>query len=267
MLYTLLHSQAGISYCAEEWFIDALRISLFEIDSLGMYYKTAILDYFKQHDRLNIIGEYIETLYGENCCNINLVEDKAEMHMRFSMYGELVHPELIQKFSSQLKWDVVGYMGYKEYAMHAPLDSFRIISEAVPARWKDLGADLYCQSEIADYSSNHASYEIKNELSKAAVACGLSDFWELRAWSDDFRLSPDQIYHSLFEFINNATTASDLEALWILSCGIHSWYTQDGRNGAQNIFNACVAQAQKIGVDFSSFAMELTPQWISIISH
>ena len=83
----------------------------------------------------------------------NLVEDKAEMHMRFSMYGELVHPELIQKFSSQLKWDVVGYMGYKEYAMHAPLDSFRIISEAVPARWKDLGADLYCQSEIADYSS------------------------------------------------------------------------------------------------------------------
>lgn len=267
LLYTLLHSQAGISYCAEEWFIDALRISLFEIDSLGMYYKTAILDYFKQHDRLDIIGEYIETLYGENCCNINMVEDKAEMHMRFSMYGELVHPELIQKFSSQLKWDVVGYMGYKEYAMHAPLDSFRIISEAVPARWKDLGADLYCQSEIADYSSNHASYEIKNELSKAAVACGLSDFWELRAWSDDFRLSPDQIYHSLFEFINNATTASDLEALWILSCGIHSWYTQDGRNGAQNIFNACVAQAQKIGVDFSSFAMELTPQWISIISH
>jgi len=103
--------------------------------------------------------------------------------------------------------------------------------------------------------------------SKAAVACGLSDYWELRAWNDDFRLSPDQIYHSLFEFISNATTASDLEALWLLSCGIHSWYTQDGRNGAQNIFNACVAQAQKIGVDFSSLAMKLTPQWISIISH
>lgn len=240
---------------------------MFEIDPLGMYYKTAILDYLKQCGRMDIIGEYIENLYGKNCCNINLLEEKAEMHVRFSPYGELVHPQLIQKVSSQLKWDVVGYMGYKEYAMHAPLDSFRIIAETAPVRWKDLGADLYRQSEIADYSSNHASYEIKNEVSKAAVTCGLSDYWELRAWNDDFRLSSDQIYHSLFGFINNATTASDLETLWILSCGIHSWYTQDGRNGAQNIFNACVAQAQQIGVDFASCAMELTPQWISIISH
>lgn len=266
LLYTLLHSQAAISYCVEEWFIDALSTSLFKIDGLGMYYKTDILDYLKQHGRLDIIGEYIKTLYGENCCNISVVEDKVEMHARFSPYGELVHPEMIQKFSAQLKWDVVGYMGHKEYALHAPLDSFSIISESEPNRWKDLGALLYRQSEIADHSSNNAAYEIKNEISKAAVACGLSDYWELRTWNDDFRLSPDQIYHSLFEFINNTTTLSDLEALWFLSCGIHSWYTQEGRSGAKNVFDACVSQAQKIDVDFVPVVEELTPQWATIIA-
>lgn len=266
LLYTLLHSQSGISYCTEKWFIDALRTSLFEIDSLGMYYKTTILDYLKQHGKMDIIEEYIKELYGENCCNISLVEDKAEMHIRFSPYGKLVCSDIVQKFSAQLKWDVVGYMGYKEYAIYAPMACFNIICKTAPDKWKDLGAHLYRQSEIADYSSNHASYEIKNELSKVAVSCGLSDYWELRTWSDDFRISPDQIYNSLFEFIKNATSVSDLEALWLLNCGIHSWYTQDGRSGVKSIFDACVAQAEKMDVDFGPIAKELTPQWVSIVT-
>ncbi len=267
LLYTLLHSQTGISSSTQEWFINALRTCLLEIDSLGMYYKIDILDYLKNNDKLDIIREYIKALYGENCCNISQEQDKTDMHMQFSPYGKLVYPEMIQKFSSQLKWDVAGYISHKEYAMHAPLDFFSIITETAPHRWKDLGSRLYWQSKTADKSSNHASCEINKELSKAAIACGLKDYWELRTWGDDFRLRPNQIYDSLFEFINHTTTASELESLWLLSCGIHSWYTQDGRIGAKCIFDACVSHAKKIGIDFTSIAMSLTPQWVSIFTH
>lgn len=102
------------------------------------------------------------------------------MHENFRLYGELVEPKMIQQFTSQLKWDVVGYMGYKEYAMHAPLDCFEIIANNNPSRWKYLGSQLYVQSKIADLSSNHTAYEIKHCIAKAATICGISDYWELR---------------------------------------------------------------------------------------
>ena len=266
LLYTLLHSPVGESFCNEEWFIDALHTSLFKIDNLGMYYKTTILDYLKRHQRLDMIAEYIKELYGKNGCNISLVEDRTEMHTKFSPYGKLVDPQMILNFSNQLKWDVVGYSGHKEYAMYGPADCFSIICKSMPGKWKSLGSHLYRQSEIASRSNNQASFDIINELSKAAINCGLSDYWELRTWDEDFRLNVDQIYHLLFEFISNATTAPDLEVMWLLNCGIQSWYTQEGRNGVRRIFDACIAQSKKIDVDFVSIAKEVTPQWISIVT-
>lgn len=267
LLYTLLHSQAGISYCNDENFIDALRTNLFEVDSLGMYYKTSVLDYLEQHDRFDIISEYIRTLYGEKCCNISLIENKAETHAIFASYGDLVYPDMMKEFSLQLKWDVVGYMGYKEYAMYAPADCFDIICKMAPEKWKDIGIRLYCQSEIADNFSNHAAYDIKNSLSRFAISCGLEDYWELCTWDDDFMLNPNRVYNSILEFIDNATTIVDLEILWVYSCGVHSWYTQDGRKGMKCIWDACIAKSQKIGVDFETSAIDLTPQWVEIVEY
>lgn len=151
-----------------------------------------------------MIAEYIKELYGKNGCNISLVEDRTEMHTKFSPYGKLVDPQMILNFSNQLKWDVVGYSGHKEYAMYGPADCFSIICKSMPGKWKSLGSHLYRQSEIASRSNNQASFDIINELSKAAINCGLSDYWELRTWDEDFRLNVDQIYHLLFEFISNA---------------------------------------------------------------
>lgn len=267
LLYTLLNSKASQTLCKEESFIAALRVSLFDIDLLGMFYKTWILDYLAAHNHHDIIKEYINALYGENCSKISLEDNKGDMHERFRPYGELVEPDLMQQFTAQLKWDVVGYLDYKEYALHAPLNCLENITVKDPSRWKDLGRQLYEQSEIADQYSNHASYDIKNCISESASSCGIADYWELRNWSDEFRLKPDQIYHSLFAFIKTAATIADLQAIWILSCGLHSWYTQDERLGAKNIYDACLGRASELNVDFATFVSQATPQWDSIIRH
>lgn len=265
LLYTLLNSKAAQALDDEESFITALRVSLFEIDRLGMFYKSCLLDYLVAHNRYDIIKEYIIALYGDNCDQISLEENKADMHKHFSPYGKLVEPSLMQQFTTQLKWDVVGYLGHKEYALHAPFDCFEIITNNDPSRWKDLGVLLYEQSEIADLSSNHASYDIKNCIVEAAAACGIADYWELRKWNDEFRLSPDQIYHSLFAFIKTANCLEELQAIWMLSCGIHSWYTQSERLGAKCIYDACMNRAREFDADFTSFVSRVTPQWESII--
>lgn len=267
LLYTLLNSKAARTIGKEESFVTALRVSLFDIDALGMFYKTCILDFLAVHNRHNLIKEYINALYGESCSKISLEEHKADMHECFCPYGELVEPELMHQFTTQLKWDVVGYLGNDEYAMHAPLDCFEIIANNDPSRWKDLGKQLYEQSEIADRSSNHAAYEINNCIGEAAVFCGIEDYWELRKWNDEFRLKPDRIYHSLLTFIKTATRIEELQAIWILCCGLHSWYTQSERLGAKSIYDSCIDRAHELNVDFAAFATQLTPQWDSIVVH
>ena len=89
-------------------FMVALRTSLFEIDLLGMYYKTYILDFLAKRDRLDVIKEYIDAVYGKNCSRISKDELKTDTHKRFLPYGNLVNPELMSQFTAQLKWDVAG---------------------------------------------------------------------------------------------------------------------------------------------------------------
>lgn len=265
LLYTLLSSQVVNSFSCEEWFLEAINTMLFEVDLLGMHYKTHILEFLKQNNQLDIIHSYIKTLYGENCSSMSLHENKVEMHKFFCPYGNLVEPEMMQKFSYKLKWDVVGYMGYKEYAMYDPSKCFDTIIQNNPSQWKNLGAILYRQSQIADFSSNRADYDIKKQLCKAAVSCGITDYWELGSWNKDFSEKPDLIYRSLFEFIKKSESDSDLILIWILNCAINSWYTQDGRNGAKCIYDACAEQSKKLDINFPDIISNITPQWLKIL--
>lgn len=267
LIFTLLNSRAGEALGEICSFIDALRTNLFEVDHLGMYYKTDLLAFLAKRNRLDIINDYIGALYGENCCEICKDENMADVHDRFRPYGELVKPETISQFTNQLKWDVVGYSGHKEYAMYAPLECYQSIIESNPFKWEDLGKRLYQQSLVADLANNRASYDIYNTISKTAACCGVSDYWRLRAWDDSFRLDPNRIAHSLYGFINNAAGGDDLKAIWILCCGLNSWYTQEGRQRATNIYKACLKRAETLNVDFASTVLQITPQWMSIVSY
>ncbi len=267
LLYTLLKSKTCESLCNDSDFIASLCYALFNMGLLGMYYKTYILDFLVKHNRLDIVDEYIRELYGENCSKISLEENKADMHNRFIQYGVLVEPDLMQEFSNMLKWDVVGYMGYKEYAMYAPLEFFNTIVAHSPERWEDLGAQLYQQSCLADISCNDTAYEIENSIEKAAVSCGLNAYCKLRNWSDTFKLNPNRIYQMLFTAISRAESVDELKALWILNCGIHSWYTLDERSGAKCIYDACAKKAEDLNCGFSEIVAHITPQWWKIIEH
>lgn len=267
LLYTLLNSKAVRAMGETDGFIEAVQVCLFEIDPLGMFYKTHILDFLVKQNQLGILKKYINDLYGENCCKISLEEQKSDMHKRFYQYGELVEPELMQQFAEQLKWDVVGYLGYKEYALQAPLDCFEEIAAYDSSRWRDLGEQLYDQSEIADLSDNHFAYDIETRIIEAATKCGIADYWELRNWDDEFRLKPDHIHNSLFGFIRIASSLEELKTIWILCCGIHSWYTQSERLDAKSIYDACIRRAHEIDADFASFVSQTTPEWKSIVTY
>jgi len=244
-----------------------LEVSLFEIDALGMYYKTLILDFLKEHRCYSIIEKYILCLYGEDGNNIFLNENYAEMHATFCPYGEIVLPRIMKAVSDKLKWNVVAYMNYDEYAMQGPSDCFEILATLDPAEWNDSGLRLYHQSLIAEISSNKYGYDIQKNIAKAAIQSGLTDFWELHFWDEDFRMDPNLLYHSLFELIGTAKTAEDLVSVWILNCGIHSWYTQEGRLGSKCIFEACKEKAYAISFDFSTMVSSSTPEWLTIVQY
>jgi len=232
ILYVLLNSKPSSYFAKQKEFLNALHIHLFESRQLGMYYKTHILDFYVQHNMLENIREYIFALYGANCEAISAMENRVDIHRKFSPYGNLVEPEMMQKFSVQLKWDVVGYLGHDEYAMCSPSELFELITKRVPSDWKDLGNILYCQSQIADKSSNKASYQIRANIAEAAAHCSLTDYWELRTWHDDFRLDPDLIIRAIVGAIQRTTTTDDLISLWLLGCGISSWYVPDDHQNA-----------------------------------
>jgi hypothetical protein len=245
----------------------ALEVSLFEIDLLGMYYKTHILDFFKEKGCHVLIKKYIQCLYGEDGSTIFHNENFSELHARFRPYGDLVLPEIMKTVSDKLKWDVVGYIGSDEYSMQGPSDCFEVLTAFDPSVWKGYGLRLYRQSLIAEISSNKYAYDIQKNIAKAAIKSGLTAFWQLHFWDEDFRMNPDLLYHSLFELIELAKTEEDLVSVWLLNCGIHSWYTQDGRIGSKCIYETCNEKAVVLGIDFQKMVFMLTPEWMSIVQH
>ena len=267
LLFILLKSNIGLKLLKTYDLAADLEYTLMNIDLLGMHYKVHILEFLKTHNRLPIIKKYIYAFYGEDGTKIFLNENVVEMHQIFSPYGMLVAPDIMKAVSQKIKWNVVGYTGYKEYAMQGPSDCFELLTSMNPSLWKSYGHSLYWQSEYASLSNNGYSSDIQTNIAKAAAQCGLADFWELHFWNEDYQLNPNILYQSLFEFISIAHTKEDLQALWLFNCGIHTWYTQEGRLGGKYIFEACSKKAAEWNVDFEEIVYKLTPEWLTIVQH
>ena len=267
LIFVLFQSPFVDSLADTEWFLSALKVQLFEIEYIGFYYKTDILGFLRRHERLDIIREYILTLYGENCGRISQEENKADMHHQFLPFGEIVEPQMMKEFSNRLKWDVVEYTGHKEYAMQGLSDAFEIISKEEPEFWREAGVHLYQQSKIAAISNNECEYEICENIVSATVNCGISDFWALHDRNDEFRMNPSLIEHALYGFVEQAKRIEDLEVLWLLNCGLHSWYTQGNRLGSKSVYESCYKRALELEVDFRNEVEKVTPQWLKIIDY
>ena len=267
LVFTLFNSKAVNSLADNDNFISAIKINILERRLLGMYYKTYMLNYLKKIGRCDVIKEYIEKLYGNNCENIVLTENKADLHNQFCHYGAIVAPDLMRSFTDKLKWDVVGYIGHKENAMSGLYNELDMILSAEPHLWRDYGLNLYCQSKIASLSENEYDYDIIKCILKAAISCGIKDFWELHLWDEDFQMNSNIIYESLFLFSDKAIDMDDVKSIWMLNCGVHSWYTNEDRIGTNHIYNYLVQKSQSLGVELNSFVVDTTPQWSVILKH
>lgn len=265
--FSFFNSPAGESFAAEDDFYKELRYYLFKVGGFCSYHKTTVLEYLKKHNQNELIYDYIQKLYGDNFNYITQLNNKREVHDVFFEYGRMVAPEVITDYSNKLKWDVVGYVSHKEYSLYEANYYYEKIIECLPERALFYSNRFYSLSQIAEKVGNRCAYDIRFNIQKAAIKNGLLDFWKLRYYDRDFRLDPNMIYHSIFEFTDVSSCADELSILWILNCGIHSWYTQEERMSAINIYNHMVKHSAKYQIDFRNVVSSITPQWLSIIDY
>lgn len=223
------------------------RKHLFEKNQLGMYYKTMILDHFVENDNLEVVKDYIQELYGIDGERIFQTKDFYDVHNHFMKYGNIVFNDMMMEVSNKIKWDVVGHIDDKEYALMPLLDYYK---KSDPEEWRARGIQLNKLSYIVGLKgSDSTSYEIQKELAKSAASCGFKDVWELLQENEDFHFSLDLLYIQLFLLIDRAETLEDILSLWYLGCGILSWYNHGDRIGIQKLFDTCIQKSEDIGID------------------
>ncbi|PAE96374.1 ATP-binding protein [Shouchella clausii] len=269
LLYISLNQSNLLTTIKANYLHNLLRTHLFDRNLLGMHYKAIILDFLIKNEKNDTVQEYLLELYGENGEKLFIERNYEETHECFKKYGEVVIPELMNEIDKKLQWDVVSYLDHKEDALWPLLMYFKKIIKQYPHEWQSKGLDLYQLSSIVDIKgSNRASYDIKKEIASAAVKCGINDIWKLRQQDEEFRFSLDIMYDQLFEMVENSTDIEEIISIWILSCGILSWYNNKDRVGLKNIFFKCVNKGKMIEAgEIESLLAQLSPDHVKIALH
>ncbi|MGF9992362.1 AAA family ATPase [Bacillus mycoides] len=266
LLFLSLNQSDLFKRIDNECLYDLLESHLFEINLLGMHYKTIILDFLVKNRKNGLVKKYLLELYGEKGKKLFLESNYEETHECFKKYGEVVIPEFMSEINEKLKWDVVSYVDHKEYALWPLLKYFKKIIKQDSQEWKTRGLELYKLSSVADIKgSNRASHDIQKEIATAAVKSGINDIWQVRQHDEEFRFSLNLIYNQLFDFVEIATDIEELISIWILSCGILSWYHKEDRAGLKNIYFKCLNKGKEIGAEeIENLLADLSPEQVKI---
>lgn len=268
LLYTILNTPAVERMLNFDELCDDLKHVLFSYQHLGMYYKTIILDFLLRHNRIDIVREYFLNLYGTEGELFYQQEDWANSHRHFLKYSSLVIPEITNQVSNRLKWDVVGYSGHEETALFIPLEFYKICAGRVPGLWETFGIRLNALSAIADISSNEYSHDIAGTISASAAACGIQSFWKLHHLNDDYHYNLYILHDQLKDLLTMAKTEQDITAIWILACGLLSWYNQSDRDELRTMFKACLDVATALNIHtFIDSVEKLTPAQFDMANH
>ncbi|MDT0755369.1 AAA family ATPase [Mammaliicoccus sciuri] len=243
-----------------------LEKHLLESNKIGMFYKSIILDFMVKNNNMDCVKAYILKLYGENGENLFREGDFKEIHQNFGEYVNITFPDLYTNINNKLKWDVIGYIDHKEYALWTLLQHFKKISEFDSKEWKNRGIKLSQLSTIIDNKGdNRVSFEIQKEISLAAAKSGIKDIWELRQIDEEFYFSLDLLYEQLFRLIENLNDEEELKAMWILCCGILSWYRKDDQIGINRIYNSIVKRAKEIHFEEIEYLLnDISPEHTKI---
>ena len=268
LLYTILNTPAiERTIDINTLFLD-LRHTLLSFDQLGMFYKSIILDFLIRHNRQDIVREYLIALYGASGEKLTQQENWVSSHEHFLKYSSAVIPEISDLISARQKWDVVSYSGHEETAIGMPLEVYKVCSAINPVLWEAQGIRLNNLSAFADKFSNQYSSDVNETLSMDAIRCGLSSFWKLHNLSNDYHYNLSVLHEQLNDLLLIAKTKEDIYAVWVLSCGILSWYNTSDIGKLQSLYNACSDRAKMIGIEsFAETVVSCTPSHYSLVSN
>ena len=260
LLFIILNTPAIEKMIDSDALCADLKHALFTFQLIGMHYKSIILEFLMKHNRQDIVQEYLLELYGVAGELLSQQEDWASTHKHFLKYSSVVIPDIANSLSARLKWDVVSYSGHEETAIGMPLEIYRICAVRMPDLWETQGIRLNALSVIADNFSNQYSYDVAEALSKSAIHCGVSSFWKLHHLGSNYHYDLNILHKQLDDLLTMNHSEQDIIAVWILACGMLSWYDRSDRASLQSIYNICIENAKTFGDKiFSDFVTKYTP--------
>jgi hypothetical protein len=232
----------------ENEFINIIKEHLLNKRRIADYYKNELLEYLVLINRIDIVKNYIELLYGKNGENLFSMTDIEGIHNNFRKYLHIVDRDLEIEVDEKLKWNVARYMDYKEYALYPVLKEFNNIADIDAKTWKKEGIELYKLCCIAhELGSSLYEEEVQLDIMKQATNLGIKDLWE--SISLDFTMTErlEDIYSLILHLLNIYNDEENLKNLWILSVGILSFYNKEDQIGIKNVKEIIIEKCEKNG--------------------
>jgi len=232
----------------ENEFINIIKEHLQNKRRIADYYKSELLEYLVLINRIDIVKNYIELLYGKNGENLFSMTDIEGIHNNFRKYLHIVDRDLEIEVDEKLKWNVARYMDYKEYALYPVLKEFNNIADIDAKSWKREGIELYklcCTAR--ELGSSLYEEEVQLDIMKQATNLGIKDLWE--SISLDFTMTErlEDIYSLILHLLNIYNDEENLKNLWILSVGILSFYNKEDQIGIKNVKEIIIKKCEKNG--------------------
>ena len=267
LLFIILNTASVEKLVGRDAFFADLKHALLSFEHIGMHYKTIILDFLLKHERQDIVRAYLLTLYGEEGKSLFATEDWASTHSRFLKYSSEITPEVSSAVSVRQKWDVVSYVGSGETAIGMPLEIYKVCAEDSPEIWETQGVRLSSLSQVAENYSNDYSLDVIEELSENAIRCGMASFWKIHHMSGTYHFDLNILHTQLKHLLLLTHDEQGVTVIWILACGLLSWYDKYDHAMLRSIYDACVARTVSLGCkSISEFAEISTPTQYCIVS-
>lgn len=267
LLYLSLNIKCAVNLVDESNLIEKIELHLFHRNRLGMFYKSKILDFLLERNYSEIIINYLKQLYGENGNKIVAESDSNETHIHFKKYLKIMMPEFLNNLENRLKFDVVNFVGHKDYSLWDSSQRLKNIIADNPHQWSGRGLNLLAISFCADNKNgNRSSDEIDKIIAEASVQCGIEDFWRFNEISE-YRLSLYILHYQLPIMIQKLTDIQQLVNFWLFVCGILSWYVNEDRIFLQDIYSKCLEKEKSFQTkEFEDVIKQVTPEHYELVS-
>lgn len=229
-------------------FISIIQQHLQDKRRIAAFYKSKLLEYLVSVNRIDIVKDYIKLLYGENGENLFSMTDIEAIHNNFRKYLHIVDRDLEREVDEKLKWNVVRYMDYKEYALYPVLTEFNNIADIDVKAWKKEGIELYKLCCIArELGSSLYEEEVQLDIMKQATNLGIKELWKSISLNFTMTERLEDIYSLILYLLNIYNDEENLRNLWILSVGILSFYNKEDQIGIKNVKEIIIEKCEKNG--------------------